>query len=529
MTQLDKNQHFIKVPVHVDATEYSIPTQWRSLGAANKAQHVVDLSAGRGIKPVIVLEVGAGDGAILKKLSDLGFGEQLHALEISASGVEIIRKQNIPRLKSCTVFNGYELPFEDHSVDLVILSHVIEHVEYERVLLREIHRVSRYQVMEIPLDFHNLSPAFHFLGPSYGHINAHSPASFRFLLATEGFSLLGDSLGRGSYELKEYDFFENHGNPRTDSSLAQFKRDYQNDHSQYLGKSGTEKENSSEYYAVLTQADSPAEIRNRAMHVLKGYLDGRQTHLAKMIFEKYVGKENGRSEAQVLMEHAQKLGIASAVEYFSSIATQSQNIYIGNDYGGWLVNPVGLGNESVVYSFGVGEDISFDLGLMTQFGTNIYAFDPTPKSIEWIKKQNLPQKFHFFPLGLMDYDGMAQFKLPANPNHVSCSVFDSSHLSDQVVEVDVRRLFTLMNQLGHRQVDLLKMDIEGSEYGVIADLVHSKVRPAQIMIEFHHRFESIGNQKTIDAINMLRNVGYDLFYEKNNYQEVSFSFKGSTP
>jgi hypothetical protein len=98
-----------------------------------------------------------------------------------------------------------------------------------------------------------------------------------------------------------------------------------------------------------------------------------------------------------------------------------------------------------------------------------------------------------------------------------------------VVEVDVRRLFTLMNQLGHRQVDLLKMDIEGSEYGVIADLVHSKVRPAQIMIEFHHRFESIGNQKTIDAINMLRNVGYDLFYEKNNYQEVSFSFKGSTP
>lgn len=63
-----------------------------------------------------------------------------------------------------------------------------------------------------------------------------------------------------------------------------------------------------------------------------------------------------------------------------------------------------LTNQSVIYSFGIGKDISFDMACSNHHQSSIYAFDPTPKSIKWIKEQKLPANFHFLilasPLGI---------------------------------------------------------------------------------------------------------------------------------
>jgi methionine biosynthesis protein MetW len=124
---------------------------WRMLGAKYKAQHIIDISQGRTFKKV--LEVGAGDGSILKFLADAGFAPEYYAVEISDSGVTHILARNISGVKSVQVFDGYKLPFSDDSFDLIILSHVLEHVEHERVLLREIKRVARHCIIEVPLDY----------------------------------------------------------------------------------------------------------------------------------------------------------------------------------------------------------------------------------------------------------------------------------------------------------------------------------------------------------------------------------------
>ena len=103
----------ISLQINVEETNYEAPTEWRMLGAKGKSDHVIKLCARHNIKPERILEVGAGDGAILRCLADSGFCRQMHALEISQSGVDVILKQNIPGLMSCQTFDGYTLPFED--------------------------------------------------------------------------------------------------------------------------------------------------------------------------------------------------------------------------------------------------------------------------------------------------------------------------------------------------------------------------------------------------------------------------------
>ncbi len=110
---------------------------WRMLGAKNKAQHIIDVCKGHSFKKV--LEVGAyGDGSILKFLADQNFAPEYHAVEISESGVGHIRSRNIRGLSSVQLFDGYHLPLADDSFDLVILSHGLEHVEHERLVIKGI-------------------------------------------------------------------------------------------------------------------------------------------------------------------------------------------------------------------------------------------------------------------------------------------------------------------------------------------------------------------------------------------------------
>ncbi|QXV66665.1 class I SAM-dependent methyltransferase [Mucilaginibacter sp. 21P] len=181
--------------------------EWRMLGAKYKAQHIIGVSSVH--KFIKVLEVGAGDGSILKYLSDAGFAAEYHAVEISESGVAHIANRQIENLASVQIFDGYKLPFEDDSFDLIILSHVLEHVEHERLLLREIKRVAKNFVIEVPIDYKtNVDKRIkHFL--AYGHINVYTPTSLRYLLQTEGFEIKADLTSIIAPEVTRFNTFIN--------------------------------------------------------------------------------------------------------------------------------------------------------------------------------------------------------------------------------------------------------------------------------------------------------------------------------
>lgn len=186
---------------------------WRMLGAKYKAKNIIDVCSE--IKPGKVLEVGAGDGSILHFLNEWNFAPELHALEIAESGVDIIKSRNLSRLKSVQTFDGYKIPFKDNAFDLVILAHVLEHVEHERILLRELKRVSKYIVIEVPKDyrFGVDRRVKHFL--DYGHINMYTPTSLRFLLQSEGLEILEDKVSMTATETVKFNEFVNKKAPKT--------------------------------------------------------------------------------------------------------------------------------------------------------------------------------------------------------------------------------------------------------------------------------------------------------------------------
>jgi FkbM family methyltransferase len=194
----------------------------------------------------------------------------------------------------------------------------------------------------------------------------------------------------------------------------------------------------------------------------------------------------------------------------------------GTEYGAWSICPRGLGRDSVVYSAGIGTDISFDLALIEHYGVRVHAFDPTPASIAWLEAQRLPDRYTWQQVGLAAYDGQATFSPPDNPEHISHTMLPRAETGDRAIHVDVRRVTTLMRELGHERLDVLKMDIEGAEYDVVADILAAGIDIGQLLIEFHHRFSEVGIEPTRKAVTVLNEAGYHIFFASDSGEEYGF-------
>ena len=180
------------------------------------------------------------------------------------------------------------------------------------------------------------------------------------------------------------------------------------------------------------------------------------------------------------------------------------------DGGKWVCNPTHIAplededdndyNEKkpppcLVYSFGSNNDFSFEEAVHDRVGHHceIHTFDPTIGS----SPSNKPDYVDFHPYGLA------------------------------AVDVPFRKITTwgaILDMLGHsastHPIDILKVDIEGSEWGFLFDTLASgsldNVR--QILIELHDFPPSHGVQdKTVlDFMQLFRSRGFVMFNKEPN-------------
>lgn len=198
--------------------------------------------------------------------------------------------------------------------------------------------------------------------------------------------------------------------------------------------------------------------------------------------------------------------------------------WYGSSYGGFFINPTLLNSKSIVYSFGIGKDITFDKTIMKKHGCKIYAFDPTPKSIDYIRENNPSDLFAFHDYGITNLEsGLQNFYLPTNPKGVSGSLVQSECVNpNDIISVKMKSFKDITKELGHTHIDLLKMDIEGSEYDVLIDIINSNVTIKQLIVEFHDRLFDLENYRSKEIVNKLKDNGYEIFANSISYEEISF-------
>jgi FkbM family methyltransferase len=215
--------------------------------------------------------------------------------------------------------------------------------------------------------------------------------------------------------------------------------------------------------------------------------------------------------------------------YFRPQVSAKKELHGGrplSGYGSWTICPEGIIPQSIVYSIGVGDDISFEVSLIRSFGlSTVFAFDPTPTAISWLSAQNVPEEFRLFQYAIADHEGIAKLFPHDNPDFVAHSLMPRKSTTSRAVEVPLRTLPRVMVELGHNHIDLLKMDIEGAEYGVIENLLCEKVDIRQLLVEFHHHdrhTEGMSAERTREAVQKLNRAGFKIFHVTPRGEEYSF-------
>jgi FkbM family methyltransferase len=181
-------------------------------------------------------------------------------------------------------------------------------------------------------------------------------------------------------------------------------------------------------------------------------------------------------------------------------------IDLGTSYGGWTL-PGGMIDASwTCYLVGAGGDISVDLELIERYGVTVRSFDAVEEYVRTARQtaQGDP-RFSVHQAAIALEDGPLRMQVTHDPHSHSVS---AAHLYDTAsfIELPGRTLPSLMAELGDREIALLKIDIEGSEYEVLPSLDLRAMGVKVFAIQLHHTGSV---RKARRLIADLRRSGYE--------------------
>ncbi|MGB3330000.1 MAG: FkbM family methyltransferase [Thermomicrobiales bacterium] len=195
-----------------------------------------------------------------------------------------------------------------------------------------------------------------------------------------------------------------------------------------------------------------------------------------------------------------------AVQRLVPVQGRQDLVKLGSAYGGWYVAADLIGPDALCICAGVGEDASFDMRLIEQFRASVHGLDPTPRAIAYVEREHLQERgYRFHPVGLWREDTTLFFYSPRKKEHVSHSIVNLQQTSDGF-DAPVMRLRSFLDTIGgNAPIDVLKIDIEGAEHAVLADVLGDAIRPRQILVEFD---QPASISRVVSTINLVRDAGY---------------------
>lgn len=200
---------------------------------------------------------------------------------------------------------------------------------------------------------------------------------------------------------------------------------------------------------------------------------------------------------------------------FDGVVDPEVTIRIGKlgDGGKWICNPQRLGEKPIVYSIGVGEDISFDTDMAGLFGARVFMFDPNP-----MVAKNFPARDEGYQCGAgrLFYQAVGLGPVSAEKGKEWDLVIDGQHCP-------AKSLADLAASLHHPTVDILKIDIEGGEYAALHQILSSstlnQLGVKIVLVEFHF-WEDELFKDSLTLISSLTEQGYLIYRKEFNATNI---------
>jgi len=119
----------------------------------------------------------------------------------------------------------------------------------------------------------------------------------------------------------------------------------------------------------------------------------------------------------------------------------------------------------------------------------------------------------FHDCGISNFDGLLDFYPPRRRGSTHFSQERRGGMFDRRRPEPgrVQRLASIMQTLGHRRIDVLKLDVEGAEFEAVPDLIASGIEVDQLLIEIHYQFHSRSFRLGLALIEQLKAYGMRCF------------------
>lgn len=181
-------------------------------------------------------------------------------------------------------------------------------------------------------------------------------------------------------------------------------------------------------------------------------------------------------------------------------------------------------DDSVFIDVGCGYMAELSQYLIQKYKLTAYAVDPTEKHASDIRELVIQYSPHLIHLPYAITSSNEEIVFFETLDHESGSLYeDHCHIVKDNIrkyKVQGRNLSTLLKELGLTKVDLLKLDLEGAEYELIANLTAEDIIAVdQLFIEFHHHaFKRIHRKDTRKAVSIIKSLGFKAFtLDSHNY------------
>eukprot|EP00747_Dinoflagellata_sp_TGD_P186251 gnl/TRDRNA2_/TRDRNA2_43183_c0_seq1.p1 gnl/TRDRNA2_/TRDRNA2_43183_c0~~gnl/TRDRNA2_/TRDRNA2_43183_c0_seq1.p1 ORF type:complete len:450 (-),score=78.82 gnl/TRDRNA2_/TRDRNA2_43183_c0_seq1:129-1478(-) len=196
------------------------------------------------------------------------------------------------------------------------------------------------------------------------------------------------------------------------------------------------------------------------------------------------------------------------------------------------------GRPCVVYDLGIRAEPSFGQILMENFGCVVRAYDPSPVAKKWWESEDAAKlrgmgdsRYKFWKFAAGGTDGPLEL-FQYNWQQVSIVQEEIDHTRQEEkhrtpvqlsFDVEAKTLPTMLKDNSDKFIDVLKIDIEGSEYMFLQDIFDRMGCPParQITVEWHHFSidERYGSSPEVNNLHkQLNSCGFLAFETKRHWR-----------